>query len=329
MPSARCIALVAAVLAAVPGSAHAGTLPSVPAGGGRPTVVARVAGASFGAPCWRADGALAALAERPNLGWRFGTFRVGSKPRWRAPAEEVISAYFAPGCELVAEVHYGFADDREGHGGVLVRDAAGQELTRVETVEPGEPETVVWSPDGSRFAVVMWERSTLETLRVIDARSGRVLARRRAEGTELATQAFSPDGGALVFTESDRLLVHDVLTGKARVLAGRGDGRTFRSPAWSPKGDRIAAVNTGGGIELLDPALGHGPALATASLFTEEIAWAPDGASLALLYTRRNRQGLALVAAAPGARPRRVLTPARFMQVPVWSPDGSAVAATR
>ena len=70
-------------------------------------------------------------------------------------------------------------------------------------------------------------------------------------------------------------------------------------------------------------------ALATANLFAEELVWSPDGTTLALVYGPRNRFGLAFVAAVPNARPRRVLDPARYMQVPVWSPDSSAVATTR
>ena len=54
-------------------------------------------------------------------------------------------------------------------------------------------------------------------------------------------------------------MVLDVRTNARRVIA-----ESARAPAWSPKGDRIAAVNDDGDIELIDPALGTGPALATA-----------------------------------------------------------------
>ena len=304
---------------------------SIPKDGGRATVIARVPDAFFYVPCWRADGALSAFVEHPRRGKVYGVFRAGAQPRWRALEGEIISADFAPGCDLVAEIHYAFEDDEpDFDGGVLIRDAAGKELTRVTGVERGEPETVVWSRDGSRFAVAMWETSRARTLRVIDARSGRVLARRRSFDAEIWGQAFSPDGSALVYIDGERLMILDVATGSVRRLAGGGDGRSYQTPAWSPRGDRIAAANFGGAIELLDVTSGHGPALRSTNFRPREIAWSPDGTTLAWTYERGGalRAGLAMAAAEPGARPRRVVAPRSWLASPVWSPDGSAVAVS-
>jgi Tol biopolymer transport system component len=160
----------------------------------------------------------------------------------------------------------------------------------------------------------------------------------RATGVDFLTVypgAFSPDGGALVFEDGERLRVLDVATGKSRVLAGDRDGRRLRAPAWSPKGDRIAAANDGGGIELLDPVLGYGPTVPASSVWTESIAWSPDGATLALQFARPNesgvkqRYGIALVAPAPDARLRRIVEPTPYLSPPVWSPDSTALAVSR
>ena len=55
------------------------------------------------------------------------------------------------------------------------------------------------------------------------------------------------------------------------MLARRARRAPPAGPAWSPKGDRIAAVNDGGGIELIDPALGYGPTIPTATVWTEAL----------------------------------------------------------
>ena len=138
-----------------------------------------------------------------------------------------------------------------------------------------------------------------------------------------------------MYEELNELRVLDVATGNVRVLAGDSDGRSLRSPAWSPKGDRIAAVNLGGGIELLDPALGYGPIIPTSTVWTETLAWSPDGTTLALQFKRpnesgaRERYGLALVPAAADGRLRRLVQPVPYLSAPAWSPDGTALAVTR
>jgi sugar lactone lactonase YvrE len=325
--------LLTATLLTVPASAEAGTLVSVPAAGGRETKIAGVAGAYFNTPCWRADGAVIARLERRKAVPRYGIFRAGAAPRWRAVDSDVIDATFGPGCELVAEVHYGFDDDPEYDGGVLVRNAAGKEVMRVQSYRYPDAPSLAWSRDGARLAVAMSERRHGTTIRVVDVRSGRVLARRKAD-TYLTPGAFAPDGASLVYTDEGRLRILEVATRRARTLGGTS-GKHLREPAWSPKGDRIAAVNEEGGIELLAPADGYGPTIPASAVWTETLAWSPDGATLALQFKRPNesgandRYGLALVAATPVGRLRRIVQPVSYLGPPVWSPDGSALAVTR
>ena len=334
MHTLRRLILITATLLAVPASAEAGTLLSAPAAGGRTTKVGGDAGAYFNTPCWRADGAMLARVERHKAVPRYGIFRAGAAPRWRAVDTDVVDAVFGPGCALVAEVHYGFDDDPEYDGGVLVRDAAGKEVMRVQSFHYPDAQSVAWSRDGKRLAVAMSERRHGTTIRVVDARSGRVLARRKAD-TYLTAQAFAPDGASLVYTDEDRTLILDVATSRARTLAGGTDGKRLREPVWSPKGDRIAAVNEEGGIELLAPRDGYGPIIPASAVWTETLAWSPDGATLALQFKRANetdaidRYGLALVAATPEARLRRIVQPVPYLSPPVWSPDGSALAVVR
>ena len=332
----RVLLLVTAVLA-VPASAEAGTLLSVPTAGGHPTEIGRDPGAFFNPPCWRADGTLIARLERHKHAPRYGLFRAGAAPRWRPVEDEVISAEFAPGCALVAELYYAFGDDPQYDGGLLIRETGGEEVMRIQSRQWPDGASLAWSRDGTRLAVSMNARGRLaETVTVVDVPSRRVLARQTADSyITLRPGAFAPDGNALVYEDGERLRILDVPARRSRVLAGAGDGRRLRAPTWSPKGDRIAAVNEGGGIELLDPALGYGPTIPTSQVWTESLTWSPDGATLALQFKRPNsrgpidRYGLALVAATPEGRLQRLLAPARDLSAPVWSPDGSALAVTR
>jgi dipeptidyl aminopeptidase/acylaminoacyl peptidase len=326
----RLVLLIAALLA-IPVCAEAGTLRSVPVAGGRVVRVGGEAGAFFGTPCWRADGGLIARVERRRAAPRYGLFRTGAAPRWRAVDDDVLDAVFGPGCALVAEVYYAFGDDPESDGGVLVRTAAGKEVMRVQSNGYPDGPSLAWSRDGRRLAVAMSERRHGTTIRVLDVRSGRVLARRKAD-TYLTAQAFAPDGRSLVYVEEEVTRILAVATGRVRTLAGGSDEKRLREPVWSPKGDRIAAIDEEGGIQLLAPADGYGPRIPASAVWTETLAWSPDGATLALQFKRPNereaidRYGLALVAATPTGRLRRLVQPLASLSSPVWSPDGSALA---
>jgi Tol biopolymer transport system component len=330
----RRLVLLVATLLSVPASAQAGTLVSVPAAGGRATTVGGEAGAFFGPPCWRADGALLARVERRKAVPRYGIFRTGAAPRWRAVDDDVIDAMFGPGCTRVAEVYYAFGDDPESDGGVLVRTAAGKEVMRVQSNGYPDGQSLAWSRDGRRLAVAMSERRHGTTIRVLDVRSGRVLVRRKAD-TYLTAQAFAPDGRSLVYAEEQRTLILDVATSRVRTLAGGTDEKVLREPVWSPKGDRIAAIDEEGAIELLAPADGYGPRIPAAAVWVETLAWSADGATLALQFKRPNesgaidRYGLALVPASATGRLRRIVQPVAGLGSPVWSPDGSALAIVR
>ena len=96
----RVLLLVTAVLA-VPASAEAGTLLSVPAAGGRPTVVGRDATAYFNPPCWRADGSIIARLERVKSRPRYGVFRA-------LRAVELL-AYYRRYTELIASSRFSLA----------------------------------------------------------------------------------------------------------------------------------------------------------------------------------------------------------------------------
>ena len=116
----------------MPASAEAGTLLSVPAAGGRPTVIVRDAGAYFDTPCWRADGAVIAHVERAKRA------RVRRLPRRRRAAlaprggRRRRRPSSPPAASVVAEVYYAFDDDPQYDGGILIRETGGKEIMRVQ-----------------------------------------------------------------------------------------------------------------------------------------------------------------------------------------------------
>ena len=329
----RFLVALLVLAAAVPSSAHAGRLLSVRVDGSGRTTLASDAKASFGpTPCRAADGTITVLAERPSrLSDRsYLIVRPGAKARWkRPPGGEILDATFSPDCTRVAELYYAFPT-KSDLSGLLIRETSGKELGRLESDPEGWP-TIAWSADGTKFAFDGSERGRGTVLRVVDARNGRVLARHATQQAEVGSQAFSPDGNALVYAEGERLLIMDAATGNARALAGGKDGRSFRAPAWSPRGDQIAAVNSGGGVELLDPQTGHGPALETTAVFTEDMVWSPDASMIAMRFSSSKpgitRLGLAVVATAPRSRPRRLLKAGGSTTLPVW--DGASLVFGR
>jgi Tol biopolymer transport system component len=320
----RFLAALLMLAATVPSSAHAGRLLSVRVDGSGQTTLASDPKASFGpTPCRAADGTITVLAERPSrLSDRsYLIARPGAKARWkRPPGGEILDAAFSPDCTRVAELYYVFPT-KSDLSGLLIRETGGKELGRLES-DPEEWPTIAWSADGTKFAFDGWERGRGAVLRVVDARNGRVLARHATRQAEVGSQAFSPDGKALVYAEGERVLIIDATTGNARALAGGKDGRYFRAPAWSPRGDQIAAVNSGGGVELLDPQTGHGPALETSAIFAEDMVWSPDASMIAMRFSSAKpgmtRWGLAVVATAPGSRPRELVKPGGSTTLPVW-----------
>jgi Tol biopolymer transport system component len=105
-----------------------------------------------------------------------------------------------------------------------------------------------WSPDGRRFAFVVFADGDNEIM-VVDAESGKVRQRIRAPHVGgIATPAWSPDGSSIVFSGtaggiSDLYLV-DLQTEDIRKIT---EGREAElSPAWSPDGRTLAFVTDRG-----------------------------------------------------------------------------------
>ncbi len=153
--------------------------------------------------------------------------------------------------------------------------------------------------------------------------------------------AWSPDGASLAYS-SDRggsmnIWVRDLQSGGDRQVT-RGAAAAMQA-AWSPDGSRIAFSDPEGQIQLVDVKSG---AVTTAHDRLNEAgraSWSPDGHALVVsslkVYSTRFREGTnQVLKISLDGQPDRWFDPMPHKSVgmredygPVWSPDGSQMAA--
>ncbi len=175
-----------------------------------------------------------------------------------------------------------------------------------------------WSPDGRRLALTLSKDGNAE-IYLLEA-GGRSLRRLTYSMGIDTAPSWSPNGRQIVF-ESDR-------TGVAQIYAMDAEGANERqltyggeahSPAWSPKGDRIAYVERAGNFQVATiSANGGGRALLTSTGSNEDPSWSPDGLHIAFSSTRGGGADIYTMDW-DGSNIRQVTRGGAF-QSPSWSP---------
>ncbi len=223
-------------------------------------------------------------------------------------------------------------------------DAQQQPFTLQQALSAPFPEELVAAPAGGAIAWVynaqgarnLWIATPPEY-------QGRaVTAYTEDDGQELGELAWTPDARALVYVRGGASnsrgeypnplsLPAGVEQGLWIVAAAGGPPRRLgegRSPAVSPKGDRVAYLKQGQvwWVPLADSAKPE--QLVHARGTAQALRWSPDGAKLAFASGRGDHGFIGVYDVA--AKTLRFLDPSVDRDVePVWSPDGAQIAFIR
>jgi TolB protein len=220
------------------------------------------------------------------------------------------------------------------HGELAIVDPAGG-IPRRLTHSAAVDFRPVWSPDGRRLA--FFSQGPQESVTLVrddvmvigtDGRGARRLVRAPVQHPFLS---WSNDGAWLVFAKAGfgapQLVLVDTRTSESRLLS------QGRDPAFSPDGARIAFVrgtDNAHQLAVARPDDGSTQVLYETTARLSEPAWSPDGRSVVVVVSDRNKRSQLEVVDVESSK-HRILTRASSNAdtSPTWSPDGDRIAFVR
>jgi len=133
--------------------------------------------------------------------------------------------------------------------------------------------------------------------------------------------------GYLVVADGNSLVAIDPTTGSRHILLTATV--PLSDPAYSPDGTKLAYLEGGGSIRVLDTANGQISEVTTCSCGTSsQLSWSPDGSRLAYTSASDPDGNQLYLINVKGTDPRQLthFPLYKFPWQPTWSPDGSRIA---
>ena len=203
---------------------------------------------------------------------------------------------------------------------------------------PGENQSAVWSPDGTRIAFVGREGTAASTLWVMNADGSNLT--QLAEGFGVDQVAWSPNGKEIAFLATEDPEGNPGgPTGIWAVPVAGGDpslvlqGSSWEQPGWSPEGTRLVVVGWNGDVRNLYTVNVDGSQLTQITNDGASYAdphWSPDGTRIA--YSRwPDPTGWNVdvyVMNTDGSHQQQLTDWKGWDSDPIWSPDGSQILFT-
>ncbi|MEW6640761.1 MAG: Tol-Pal system beta propeller repeat protein TolB [Pseudomonadota bacterium] len=230
-------------------------------------------------------------------------------------ADLVLTPRFSPSTQEITYMEFGQGDPRV----YLFNVETGQR--EIVGNFPGMSFSPRFSPDGQRI-IMSLQQGGNSNLFVMDLRSKSTT--RLTDTPAIDTSpSYSPDGQRICF-ESDRggkpqIYVMPAAGGAAQRISF-GEGGSYSTPVWSPRGDYIAFTRQGGGqfaIGIMKPD-GSGERILTSGYHNEGPTFAPNGR--VVMFFRDQGGGPSLFTVnIDGRNEQRLPTPG-YASDPAWSP---------
>ena len=162
------------------------------------------------------------------------------------------------------------------------------------TGHAGAVASVSWSPDGAQLISAGWDGSA----RLWDARTGRQIAILEGHEGKVHCAAIGPDGSTAATAGTDRTVrIRSLPSGEVqRFLSGHED--EVVSLSFHPEAPRLASGGEDGSVWVWDLTSGAGQRVLE-GWGSARVAWAPDGATLAM--ARSDWQGSELLLLDPAS----------------------------